>query len=83
MKFYKNNYYPLIEIKRDRLTCIYIERHEISFLKNGKFHNTKNYSYINYISRYEAFYLDGVYCGDENDFTKESWRRFVKLKAFL
>ncbi len=26
---------------------------------------------------------NGKYYGDQNDFTKKSWRKFVKIQAFL
>ena len=54
----------------------------VYFYKNGKYHNSKNAAIINYIG-YKEFSLNDEYYGDEYDFTKQSWRRFVKLKFFL
>jgi hypothetical protein len=44
-------------------------------------HNYKNASYI--FSDYTEFHLNGTYYGDQDDFDKESWRKFAKLQAFL
>ncbi len=40
---------------------------------------------IEYGYRYgdKEFVLNGICYGCEDDFTKQTWRRFVKLKAFL
>ncbi len=52
------------------------------FYKNGMFHNAKNASNI-ILNRQKSFWLNNKYYGNENTFTKQSWRRFVKLQAFL
>jgi hypothetical protein len=85
MKFYKkriidSNLY-LREIINKKITAIYYSRN-ISFFKNGELHNTKNAAYIRY-DEYKQFRLNGIYYSGENKFTKQSWRRFVKLQAFL
>jgi hypothetical protein len=44
--------------------------------------NNKNAAII-YCSSYKEFSLNDKKYGNENTFTKQSWRRFVKLQAFL
>jgi hypothetical protein len=84
MKFYKekNNSVYFDKIENNKLTAIYINDYEIMFLKNNRLHNHKNFAIFFDSDRY-SFCLDGIIYGDQNDFTKQSWRRFVKLKAFL
>ena len=85
MKFYKdndyyNNYWLLILDKK--LNAIYNSLHYVVFFKNGKRHNAKNAAFIaNNV--YKEFNLNGNSYGYEDNFTKESWRRFCKLKVFL
>jgi hypothetical protein len=31
----------------------------------------------------KPFWLNSIYYSNQNDFTERSWRRFVKLQAFL
>ncbi len=86
MKFYtenKNyiNYRDKILI--NKLTAIYYNKNSyIQFFKNGKYHNSKNADFINN-KGLKDFSLNGEYYGKNEDFTKESWRRFCKLKIFL
>ncbi len=84
MKFYKDkvNFYYLRKIRLHKLTSIYIDNIGVDFFKNGKRHNTKNACFVkdNII---KSFDLNGKYYGYHNEFTKQSWRRFVKLQAFL
>jgi hypothetical protein len=80
MKFYKSK--NLYKIRKLSLTAIYDNFYYVQFFKNGKNDNAKNAAYID-DSGYKEFYLNGKLYGDEDDFTKESWRRFVKLQAFL
>jgi hypothetical protein len=85
MKFYKfvNEAYYLDRIKDYNLTAIYrSSSSSIQFYKNGLLHNYKNAAYA-FIGKYKQFYLNGICYGNLNKFTKQSWRRFVKLKAFL
>jgi hypothetical protein len=84
MKFYlnKNSFSYWDKIISNKLTAIYTNRNIIQFYKNGKEHNDKNFSFINYFN-YKYFCLNGESYGTEKDFTKQLWRRFVKLKAFL
>ena len=85
MKFYRENNKSIDywnKTKANKLTFIYCNRTDISFYKNGLCHNNKNAAYI-YYNRYKEFRLNGKYYGNINEFTKESWRRFVKLQAFL
>ncbi len=81
MKFYKDIDYNFIS--NNSLTAIYSCPYYITFFKNGLKHNDKNAAHINF--HYKNFYLnDKIYYDDEeNKFNKESWRRFVKLQAFL
>ena len=58
--------------------------HFVDFMKNGKLHNIKNAAYNS--NRARSFYLNGIRYGYENDFTKQSWRNYIrniKLKVFL
>ena len=82
MKFYRdnNNWYFYDKIRDINLSAIYSQYSFITFVTNGKRHNSKNAAYIE-INDSKIFYLNGKYYGD--NFTKQSWRRFVKLKAFL
>lgn len=54
----------------------------IYFFTNSKQHNYKNAAYTDKYG-YKEFCLNGKACGSQKHFTKESWRRYVKLKAFL
>jgi hypothetical protein len=84
MKFYRekeyNNYY-FWQIKRNKLNAIYFN-YTIAFYKKGSLHNYKNFAYITNTS-YKQFCLNGSCYGHGNAFNKLSWRRFVKLQAFL
>lgn len=88
MKFFK--YKPvsikfIIKLKfiiDNKLTAIISDPYNISFYQNGLKHNDKNAANIkDRVSK--TFCLDGKLYGYENDFTKESWRKFTKLKVFL
>ena len=85
MKFYrdKNNTFYFNKIKNNNLTCVYCDDIGVDFFKNGKNHNTKNTAYIHNDNKFKEFCLNGKYYGDQNDFNKKSWRKFVKLQAFL
>jgi ATP sulfurylase len=83
MKLYKENksnicYYD--KIKNNNLTCIYHDSYTVDFYKNGKLHNDKNVALISK-SGYKSFYLNGKHY--RNNFTKKSWRKFVKLQTFI
>ncbi len=84
MKFYREKeagvYFS--KIKDNKFSAIYSDSEFFQFFKNGKYHNIKNAASIYKIS-YKDFYLNGVIYGNESHFTKQSWRKFVKLKAFL
>jgi hypothetical protein len=86
MKFYreKNSYsfYFYDHIIFNKLNSICISTERVIFFKNGEYHNSKNASYIR-CDGYKAFHLNAEYYGNESYFTKESWRRFVKLMVFL
>ena len=84
MKFYKdkNNWYYWVKIKNNKQTIIYCDNYILIFFKNGKIHNYKNAAYIG-LDGYKEFCLENEEYGDEEKFTKESWRKFVKLQAFL
>ncbi len=88
MKFYIENTPSRRYIKRIEkkyLTAIYFDLYVV-FFENGKRHNIKNAADIKY-SGYKIFWLNGKKYGTNNEnssfFSKESWRRFCKLKAFL
>ena len=93
MKFYINinswTWDYLNKIINNKLTCSYhlTSAHNnisiaIEFYKNGQNHNSKNASYFNY-NGFKEFSLNGKIYGYHNTFTKSSWRKFVKLQAFL
>jgi len=87
MKFYncKGNRNYLDKIEKYELTAIFYKTNKnfyIQFFKNGQYHNSKNADYID--SKGNRFFsLNYKFYGDEKTFTKHSWRKFVKLKAFL
>jgi hypothetical protein len=84
MKFYieKNNtnYFNniFIGIKVNAVYCY--ENKYIHFFKNGLRHNSKNAAFTDKV--YKSFYLNNKCYGDQNTFTKQSWRRFAKLQFF-
>ena len=89
MKFYREKKFDLLhKIKFNKLTATINNnnptnyRNSVYFFKNGMRHNYKNASFISW-SGDKSFCLNGKYYGDQNDFTKKSWRRFVKMKVFL
>ena len=90
MKFYKDNksIYYFCKIRNNKLTSIYQEHYYeketscVKFFKNGLKHNDKNASYI-HIDGYKQFYLNGHFNGYKKDFTKQSWRKFIKMQVFL
>jgi hypothetical protein len=84
MKFYKRSkkHFFSLKIFFNKLTSIYSKfPYEVQFFKNGILHNTKNAAISNYKNK--EFYLNGKCYGNQYDFTKESWRKFSKLQAFL
>ena len=85
MKFYRDNlnYYYWDKIIEDKLTAIYFRSMTVLFLKNGKEHNAKNTARVSECYKKFHFHLNGKYYGNHYKFNKKSWRRFVKLKAFL
>ena len=86
MKFYRDNLksdFYWQNILDNRLTVILLDYYNaVLFYKNGKENNTKNASYITK-SGYKQFHLNGEYYGNRNNFTKQSWRKFVKMQVFL
>jgi hypothetical protein len=90
MKFYRDNksIYYFCKIRNNKLTSIYQESYYeketscVKFYKNGLKHNDKNAAYIG-LDGYKDFCLENEEYGDEEKFTKESWRKFVKLQVFL
>ncbi len=79
MKFYKDVRYN--EIRINKLIAICSDCYNVVFYKNDKIHNTKNAAYI--VGEYKAFYLNDINHSHNKDFNKKSWRKFVKLQAFL
>ena len=83
MKFYIK--IKIYNIKfNNNLTAILSSKdtNSIYFFKNSKMHNCKNTAYSDNYG-YKEFCLNGEFYGNQNNFTKESWRRFCKLKTFL
>lgn len=84
MKFYIDkkgtNYFNHI-IKKN-ITCIYSTYYNfIRVFANGYANNDKNAAVIS--NNHKEFFLNGIFYGNHLDFTKNSWRKFVKLKVFL
>jgi hypothetical protein len=82
MKFYREktiDAYYWGKILFNKIEAIYNSCNIIWILKNGVLHNTKNAS--NYNGKNKSFYLNGKCYGD--NFTKESWRRFIKMQVFI
>mgnify|MGYP007069476646 CR=1 FL=1 len=65
-----------------KLTAIHNGFLMVRFYKNGRLHNTKNAACTDDYA-YREFRLNGNWYSVNKNFTKESWRRFVKLQAFL
>jgi hypothetical protein len=89
MKFYKykQNFYYRDKIINNNLSAIYCYSYNkytynIIFFKNGKHHNTKNAAFVR-DGGYKSFYLNRIFYGNQNNFTKKSWHRFVKMNVFL
>ena len=84
MKFYRDNYKHIYwcEIKSNKLTAIYCDNIVIRFFKNSMYHNAKNAAYIR-LDGYKEFWLNNKSYHNKYVFTKKSWRRFVKMQAFL
>jgi hypothetical protein len=82
MKFYNGNnnlyYWGIIS----KLNAIHCDSYAIRFYKNGFHNNYKNASVIKY-NEYKQFWINSEFYGTNNDFTKQSWRRFVKMQVFL
>ena len=74
--FYRN------KIVKFKLNAIYCGYYYTRFFENGIRGNSKNASYIDKYGN-NHFCLNGIYYGNEKNFTKESWRRFIKMKVFL
>ena len=70
-----------VKIVDHELTAIHYEK-GVRFVKNGNFHDNKNAAFIA-TNRQKEFILNDKNYGDHTKFTKESWRRFVKLRIFL
>ena len=86
MKFYNDNKissYYWFKIKDNKLDAVYYYYYTIWFFKAGKRNNTRNAAYINDNRGLKQFYLNEIKYGNENSFTKQSWRKFVKLQAFI
>jgi hypothetical protein len=89
MKFYvdQSKVFYLYKIISEELTAIYINLLilRIQFFKSGLINNEKNAAITSNVTGYifKQFWLNNILYGYENDFTKESWRRFVKMKVFL
>ena len=84
MKFYKDGFHENFysrKINALKLNSVYNSSFTVWFCKYGIFHNNKNASYIS--NGYKGFYLNNKLYGNQDDFTKQSWRKFVKLQVFL
>ena len=85
MKFYKysqlGNYLNIIFYYK--LNAIYFyDSGAVAFFKNGIAHSYKNAAYIRR-DGYKEFWLNSIFYGDQIDFDKKSWRKFVKLQFFI
>jgi hypothetical protein len=79
--FEKNTYFWEF-ILNNKITAIQNNVFATRFYKNGKLHNAKNAAII-YYTGYTEFRLNGQWHSINKTFTKQSWRKFVKLQAFL
>lgn len=84
MKFYKKTSQALLNetFFNEKITNICSTYYSVEFCKNDMYHNTKNAAYV-HNSCYKEFYLNGEFYGTEKYFTKKSWRKFVKMQAFI
>jgi hypothetical protein len=86
MKFYvgKMGTSYLAKITTNKLCSIFthISFEIVNFYKKGKRHNVKNAAVSCKNGNKEFWLNDKIYCYEYN-FTKQSWRKFVKLKVFL
>jgi hypothetical protein len=91
MKFYRDknsssHYFYLVKAENNNLNAICIDSANIvRFLINRKRHNTKNASFYEFYEDkiYKIFYLNDEAYGNENEYDKQSWRKFVKLQVFI
>ncbi len=90
MKFYRDKKYKfyIYYLFNNKLTAIYSYIDYVGFYKNNFHHNVKNAAHIKnaaHVSenKFKFFYLNGNLYGKDYDFTKKSWRRFIKLNTFL
>jgi hypothetical protein len=83
MKFYIDKHHNIYWSKFNykKITAIFNLKYNVLFYKNGFWHNVKNAACSN--NEKKSFWLNGNHYGYEFNFTKESWRKFVKLQAFL
>ena len=83
MKFYtyKYGFNFWNKIRVMKLNAIYGSCFIAIFFKNGKEHNNKNASYVD--KNAKSIYLNGKCYGYKDNFTKQSWQRFVKMQVFL
>jgi hypothetical protein len=84
MKFYRKTEQHLFNgtFADEKLIYICSTYYFVDFCKNNTYHNTKNAAYV-HDSSYKEFYLNGKCYGTNNDFTKNLWRKFVKMQVFL
>jgi hypothetical protein len=83
MKFYRDSYFSWNKVTSNKLNCICQNLLKfIYFFKNGKLSNTKNAAHIAEYG-YKEFWLNDKIYGYENDFTKQSWRKVIKLQVFI
>lgn len=86
MKFYRDKIYTNINyniIFSNKLDSIFQNiKNNVYFYKKGILNNEKNAS-VFYNKTKKNFYLNGTYCGNSNEFTKLSWRKYSKLILFL
>jgi hypothetical protein len=84
MKFYRDKFIWKYggKIINNKLTAIYFTEVYIEFFKNGKNHNIKNAAFIRHDGDKQFCLNDKLY-GNEFNFTKKSWRKFVKLQVFI
>ena len=54
------------------------KENDIAYYLNGKFHR-ENGPAIEYSDGGKSWYLNGIICGFDDDYTNESWIRFTKL----
>ena len=75
-RYYMNN-----ELHREDGPAIEYANGDKHWFKNGKRHREEGPA-IEYFWGSKEWYLNGKFYGDDDDFTNESWKKFIKTLMF-